>query len=61
MARDNGSVTTSTRTQEFEGATFSDLVDAHVDEEWLLAETLRHLILATRRDLALLTPERPQP
>jgi hypothetical protein len=25
----------------------SDLVDAHVDEEWSLAQTLRHLILAT--------------
>lgn len=28
-------------------ATPSDLVDAHVDDEWSLAQTLRHLILAT--------------
>ena len=33
--------------QDTVSGTPADLVDAHVDHEWSLAETLRHLILAT--------------
>ncbi len=33
--------------QETVAGTPSDLVDAHVEDEWSLAQTLRHLILAT--------------
>ncbi len=33
--------------QETVAATPSDLVDAHVEDEWSLAQTLRHLVLAT--------------
>ncbi len=33
--------------QETVAATPPDLVDAHVDDEWSLAQTLRHLVLAT--------------
>jgi hypothetical protein len=38
-----------------------DLVDAHVDDEWSMAETLRHLILATDAWLrgAILRTEQP--
>lgn len=33
--------------QETVAATPGDLVDAHVDDEWSLVQTLRHLVLAT--------------
>ena len=47
--------------QETVAATPADLVDAHVEDEWSLAQTLRHLILATDTWLrgAILRIEQP--
>ena len=47
--------------QETVAATPTDLVDAHVEDEWSLAQTLRHLILATDTWLrgAILRIEQP--
>ena len=47
--------------QEAVAATPSDLVDAHVEDEWSMAQTLRHLILATDAWLggAILLREQP--
>ncbi len=47
--------------QETVSSTPSDLVDAHVEDEWSLAQTLRHLVLATDAWLlrAILRMEQP--
>ena len=47
--------------QETVAATPDDLVDAHVEDEWSLAQTLRHLVLATDAwlGLAILGKEQP--
>ena len=42
-----GWVAVQTAWQETVAGTPPDLVDAHVEEEWSLAQTLRHLVLAT--------------
>ena len=47
--------------QETVADTPPDLVDAHVDDEWSLAQTLRHLVLATDAWLRGGIQQMPQP
>lgn len=47
--------------QETVASTPRELVDAHVEDEWSLAQTLRHLILATDAWLRGGILQRPQP
>ena len=47
--------------QETVAATRSELVDAHVEDEWSLAQTLRHLVLATDAWLRSGVQRVPQP
>lgn len=47
--------------QETVTATPADLVDAHVEDEWSLAQTLRHLVLATDAWLRGAIQREPQP
>ena len=47
--------------QETVSGTPPDLVDAHVEDEWSLAQTLRHLVLATDAWLRGAIQREPQP
>lgn len=47
--------------QETVEATPPEMVDAHIDDEWSLAETLRHLVLATDAWLRGAILREPQP
>ena len=57
----DGWVAVQSAWQETVAGTPPDLVDAHVEDEWSLAQTLRHLVLATDAWLRGAIQREPQP